>query len=155
MRWDCRCEYVCLRSGGLEQGDREKDRWWEKPDETTQKCFQWSTHYLSLTESFSKPMCPNMAMCTISRCLFEDQPCPSNKPLPETFRNHTFTLNTALLFFDYSVPWPNCHKHNLVLLHTVFGKPELSLLEPTWRLPLFMLRDCIIHSTLENVLENW
>lgn len=51
--------------------------------------------------------------------------------------------------FDYPVLRLHCHRHNSVLLHTMFWKPELSLRKPTWHLPLSMLCDSI-HSSSED-----
>lgn len=69
---------------------------------------------------------------------------PSLRPL-----RFTYLLQHFSPCFDYPALWLNCHKHNLVLLHTMFWKPELSHRKPTWHLPLSMLRDRI-RSSSEN-----
>lgn len=89
-------------------------------------------------------------MCIISHCLFEYQPCspnekPSSKEIP-SLRLLRFTYLTLLLWLPCPV---NCHKHNAVLLHSMFWKPELSLHMPTWHFPLSVLCDRI-RISLEN-----
>lgn len=68
MQWDCRWEYVylCREEGGWGGLDRLPERWIERLRKqmllarNTQDLSHWSTRYLSLTVSFSKPFYANM-----------------------------------------------------------------------------------------------
>lgn len=146
MQRDCRWEYVCLRRGGWNgvAGRKiERERNQMRLVRNTQAPSQWSAHYLSLTVSFSKPLCPNVPMRIISQRLFEYQP-HSSYEIPKKMEYHPLRLqrNTYLLkrqspSFNYLHPG-GAWIVSIVLslqLHAVFWK--LSLPEPTWHLPLF------------------
>lgn len=127
--------------------DRERVRNQMRLVRNTQAHCQWSTHYLSPTVPFPKPLCANVHYQPLaslsSNTSFIMTPPPHNKFHPWGFLSVTYLLkHFSPPCFDCTVLRLHCQEHNSALLRAVFPKLQLSLRKPTWHLPLSVLSDC-------------